>query len=289
MHVKNLAIRWHWLLAVAVMLYAITGSLQAAPDFPELTGRVVDQANLLSTEQESSLSQQLQAHEKKTTNQVVLVTLNSLQGYDIADFGYQLGRHWGIGQAEHDNGVLLVVAPNERKVRIEVGYGLESTLTDALSRQIIDRRILPRFRQKDYSGGIQEGVAAILGVLDGSVDVQQFQSSPSSKNVNFEYLFNVVIIIVILGQFLSQFMGTAASTGTVFGSSFGLGSWLGGSLLLGFMAALFASAFHLVSRLPGGRGGGGGGYGGYSGGSSGGGGFSGGGGSFGGGGASGGW
>lgn len=288
-----MAVRWHWLLAVAVMFYAVANILQAAPDFPELTGRVVDQASLLSAEDESRLSQQLQAHEDKTTNQIVVVTLKSLQGYDIADYGYQLGRHWGIGQAEHNNGVLLVVAPNDRKVRIEVGYGLEATLTDALSQQIIDQRIIPKFKQKDYVSGIQEGVNSILGVLDGSVDVAQFRHTPSSSDINPKLLFNVMIIIVILGQFLTRFMGIAASTATVFGSSFGLGSWLGGSMILGLMAAIFASAFHLVSRTSGEGGGGSGGndYGGYSsgGGSFGGGGFGGGGGSFGGGGASGGW
>jgi uncharacterized protein len=289
MRISGLPNRWLWLLAMTAMLYAVAGSVQAALDFPELTGRVVDGANLLSAEDESRITQLLKAHEEKTTNQVVVVTLRSLQGYDIADYGYQLGRHWGIGQAEQDNGVLLIVAPNERKVRIEVGYGLEATLTDALSKQIIDKRITPQFKKKDYPGGIQNGVGDILGVLDGSADVATLRQTLSSRNVEIENLFNLVIITIILGGVLAQFMGTLPSTATVFASTFGLGSWFGGSIILGLMAALFASVFHLLSRLSGS--GGGGGYGGGSSGgySGGGGGFSGGGGSFGGGGASGGW
>ncbi|HSH49628.1 MAG TPA: TPM domain-containing protein, partial [Halomonas sp.] len=102
-------------------------------DFPELTGRVVDRAELLDPATESRLSDMLAAHEKASTEQLVVVTLPNLQGASIEQYGYQLGRHWGIGQAEKDNGALLIVAPNERKVRIEVGYGLEGRLTDAQS------------------------------------------------------------------------------------------------------------------------------------------------------------
>jgi len=289
MRIRGVPNRWLWLLAMTAMLYAVASSVQAALDFPELTGRVVDGAKLLSAEDESRITQLLKVHEEKTTNQVVVVTLKSLQGYDIADYGYQLGRHWGIGQAEQDNGVLLIVAPNERKVRIEVGYGLEATLTDALSKQIIDKRITPQFKKKDYPGGIQNGVGDILGVLDGSADVATLRQTLSSRSDDIESLFNLLIITIILGGILAQFVGTLPSTAAVFAGTFGFGSWFGGSIILAFMAALFATAFHLLSRLSGS--GGGGGYGGGSSGgySSGGGGFSGGGGSFGGGGASGGW
>ena len=98
---------------------------------------------------------------------MVVVTLPSLQGFSIEDFGYQLGRHWGIGTKEKDNGVLLIVAPNERKVRIEVGRGLEPILTDAMSKIIIENSILPRFRVGDYAGGIKDGVRDIALVLTG--------------------------------------------------------------------------------------------------------------------------
>jgi uncharacterized protein len=142
----------------------------AAPTFPTLSGRVVDEAGIIPAAEAAEIVARLAALEAETTDQLVVVTLDSLQGYDIADYGYQLGRAWGIGQAGKDNGVLLIVAPNERKVRIEVGYGLEATLTDAISRVIIDNAILPRFRADDMAGGIVRGVDDIVQVLSGDAD-----------------------------------------------------------------------------------------------------------------------
>ncbi len=136
-----------------------------AQTFPALTGRVVDEARLLSPDRERQLTERLEALEAETTNQLVVVTVNDLQGYPIEDYGYQLGREWGIGQGETDNGVLLIVAPNERKVRIEVGYGLEPILTDALSARIIHEDILPDFRQAGFESGITRGVDAIINQL----------------------------------------------------------------------------------------------------------------------------
>lgn len=131
------------------------------PTFPALTGRVVDQAQLLSPEAETALTAKLEALERDTSDQLVVVTVDSLQDREIEEYGYQLGRAWGIGQAEDDNGVLLIVAPEERKVRIEVGYGLEPVLTDALSALIIHNEILPSFREGYFERGIQQGVDAI--------------------------------------------------------------------------------------------------------------------------------
>lgn len=139
----------------------------AAPNFPLLTGRVVDQASIIPDDLQTRITSKLEALEGKTTDQFVVVTLNSLEGYDIADYGYQLGRHWGIGQAAKNNGLLLIVAPNERAVRFEVGYGLEGTMTDALARVIIENAILPRFRADDMAGGIERGVDDAIQVLTG--------------------------------------------------------------------------------------------------------------------------
>src|ERR1700742_1165192 len=137
----------------------------AAPKFPALTGRVVDDANILSATTRADLDSKLAALERKTSRQLVVVTIPSLQGYEISDFGYQLGRAWGIGQAKLNNGVLLIVAPTEHKVRIEVGYGLEPIVTDALSSVIIQTEILPDFRKGDYNGGVEQGVAALIQQL----------------------------------------------------------------------------------------------------------------------------
>jgi uncharacterized protein len=139
----------------------------AEPTFPALTGRVVDDAQLLGADDEEQLTSDLKALEDKSSDQLVVVTVPSLQGHAIEDFGYQLGRHWGIGTKQLSNGVLLIVAPNEHKVRIEVGRGLEPTLTDALSKIIIENSILPRFRAGDFAGGIKDGVRDIVKVLTG--------------------------------------------------------------------------------------------------------------------------
>src|SRR5690554_5628493 len=116
----------------------------SAPEVPQLRGRVVDKAEMLSPATEAQLTQILLAHEQGSTEQVVVVTVPVLQGYTSEDYGYQLGRHWGIGQKGEDNGALLIVAKQERKIRIEVGYGLEGRLTDAASFTIINQIITPR-------------------------------------------------------------------------------------------------------------------------------------------------
>src|SRR5262249_16794747 len=118
----------------------------------------------------ADLTDKLAALEAKSTDQLVVVTLKSLQGTAIEDFGYQLGRRWQIGQKDKNNGVLLIVAPNEKQVRIEVGYGLEGTPTDAISRLIIENGILPRFRANDIPGGITRGVDDIISVLTGDAE-----------------------------------------------------------------------------------------------------------------------
>src|SRR5580704_17057106 len=137
----------------------------AAPSFPALTGRVVDNANILSGATKSDLDSKLAALEAKTSRQLVVVTIPSLQGYEISDYGYQLGRAWGIGQAKLNNGVLLIVAPTEHKVRIEVGYGLEPILTDALSEVIIQNAMLPNFRKGEYNTGVEQGADALIQQL----------------------------------------------------------------------------------------------------------------------------
>jgi uncharacterized protein len=160
------------LACLAALLFAFPA---AAQDFPKLSGRVVDAADLLSPETEAALTEKLKTLEDTTTRQLVVATIPDLQGYDIADYGYRLGRAWGLGQKDEDNGALLIVAPNERKVRIEVGYGLEGYLTDALSSVIINRQIVPRFREGDMEGGVVAGADAI---------VQQLSLPPEEARAN---------------------------------------------------------------------------------------------------------
>lgn len=239
----------------------------AEPDFPALTGRVVDDANLLSQADRAELVSDLKVLEDKSSDQVVVVTVPSLQGYPIEDFGYRLGRHWGIGTKELSNGVLLIVAPNERKVRIEVGRGLEPILTDALSKIIIETGILPRFRAGDFPGGIKFGVRDITLALTGdAVELERrAKARPDADSQSVDWVLVVFWILLILWLVWSFWRTTQPGyragrhSGPVFLPGPG---WGGGS-----------------NRNGGWSGGGG----------SGGGGFSGGGGGFGGGGASGGW
>ncbi|MDO5046863.1 TPM domain-containing protein, partial [Campylobacter sp.] len=130
---------------ILIILFTFLSLFSGEISFPQLTGRVVDEANILSQAARENLTKILANHENNTTNQVVVITLNSLQGKDISSYSLELGRHWAIGQKDKDNGVLLVVAPNEKEVRIEVGYGLEGVLTDAISNEIIQRVIIPKF------------------------------------------------------------------------------------------------------------------------------------------------
>ncbi|MGE3147843.1 MAG: YgcG family protein [Pseudorhodoplanes sp.] len=139
----------------------------AALDFPSLDGRVVDQAGILDGVTRVRLSEKLAAQESRTTQQIVVATVSSLQGDTIENYANLLFRHWRLGQKDANNGVLLLVAPHERKVRIEVGYGLEGALTDAMSKHIIESAILPAFKAGDFGRGIESGVARILDVLEG--------------------------------------------------------------------------------------------------------------------------
>ena len=134
----------------------------AAQTFPPLTGRVVDQAHLLTPAQIADLTGKSEALEAQSRRQLVIATVNSLEGDSIEDYGYRLGRAWGIGQKGKDNGVILLVAPNERKARIEVGYGATVFLTDAMSSIIIRNSMVPRFKAGDYGGGIVAGADAII-------------------------------------------------------------------------------------------------------------------------------
>jgi len=155
-----------FVLAVALML-TLAASAFGEIAFPGLTGRVVDQAALLSAAQRAELESDLAAYETKTTDQIVVVTTKTLQGYPIEDFALALGRKWGIGQKNKDNGILIIVAPTERKVRIEVGRKLEPLLPDGRAGTIIRQTILPAFRRGDFAGGIRAGVQEVRAVLEG--------------------------------------------------------------------------------------------------------------------------
>jgi uncharacterized protein len=156
--------------AVFAVLFAFVMPAAAAPNYPELTGRIVDNANLLKPEDKAAIEAELKSLEGTSTDQVAVVTVNSLDGYAIEDYGIGLARKWAIGQKDKDNGIVLIVAPNERKVRIEVGRRLEPMMTDTMSEIIIQNAILSKFRRGDFSGGIRDGVRDIKAVLLGDAE-----------------------------------------------------------------------------------------------------------------------
>src|SRR5580704_8621244 len=165
-------------LAVLALLAALT-LVAAAQTFPPLTGRVVDEAGVLDPPVRAAIDSDLADLETRTTDQLVVVTVRSLQGLTIEDYGVRLGRQWGIGQKDKNNGALLIVAPKDRKVRIEVGYGLEGVLTDAQTKLIIENTIIPRFRANDMAGGIARGVDEIVRLLDGDAATWQGHAAPA--------------------------------------------------------------------------------------------------------------
>lgn len=252
---------------VLVLGWPLATLAQTALKFPALTGHVVDQAGILDAVAKSRLDLKLTAHEQKTSDQVVIATVPSLQGTSVEDFANQLFRHWKLGQAKTNNGVLVLVAPNERKVRIEVGYGLEGSLTDAISKMIVQAAIAPKFKAGDYGAGLEAGVEAITATLTGDTEWQdrvKLRNSPPEDG--YEPL--VIIFVFVMIVIIFNMMATRARQG-------------------GNGRAHRRRSGDWIVMSPGGWGGGGGSS--WGGGSSSGGGFSGGGGSSGGGGASGDW
>ncbi len=251
---------------LVVLLLVLPADAQSRLVFPALTGRVVDQADLLDAATEQALTQKLAALEASSSDQLVVVTVPNLQDREIEEYGYQLGRAWGIGQKEGDNGALLIVAPNERRVRIEVGYGLEPILTDAFSSMVIRNDILPAFRDGDYQAGIVRGVDALITQLQ--LDPAEAQARAAALAQEEDNDAAPLLPILIIGAIFLLFLIVAVASGA-------RGRRHGGDSVTPILLWAASEALRNAGR------GGGSGFGG--------GGFGGGGGSFGGGGASGGW
>jgi uncharacterized protein len=255
-----------WPRALIVLFVAAlwAAAALAAPGFPPLTGRVVDQAKILSRVTIADLERKLADLEQKSGIQLVVATVPSLGGEEIEPYANELFRAWKLGEAKQNNGVLLLIAPNQRRVRIEVGYGLEGTLTDAVSSIIISNAIAPRFKAGDFNGGVTRGVDDIITAL--TTDSAEWKPKPTDMRAEHDASLLDTLAPFLIFLFIMFVISRISrrSGGNVIFIPMGTGGFGGG----GF------------------RGGGGFGGGGFSGG---GGGFSGGGGSSGGGGASGGW
>ncbi|MCO5090552.1 TPM domain-containing protein [Bosea sp. (in: a-proteobacteria)] len=261
--------------AAACLALVWTGlALAAEPSWPALTGRVVDGANLIAPDVRQRIEDKLKAHEDKTSDQVVVATVPSLQDVTIEDFANGLFRHWQLGQNGKNNGALLIVAPKERKVRIEVGYGLEGALTDALSKVIVTTAIAPKFKTGDFTGGIEAGVDAILTILAGDAEEWQRRAEVRSDESALGEDIAVIIAMVLIFLFVVAFLRGLRQQGGARRHRLRNGRWV---------SLPQSTSWSTGSSSSSGWSSGGGGW------SSGGGGFSGGGGSSGGGGASGDW
>jgi uncharacterized protein len=196
-------------LALALLTFVLLTLACAALTFPPLSGRIVDQADIIPAATELEIEPKLRELEDKSGIQLVVATVKSLEGGDIETYANQLFRTWKLGEAKNNNGVLLLVAPNERKVRIEVGYGLEGTLTDALSSVIISNAITPRFKSGDFGGGITRGVEDIITVL--TTDASEWAKRPSLRasqdNVLDPY---IPIAIFVIFLFVMIYLNSSA-------------------------------------------------------------------------------
>jgi uncharacterized protein len=292
-------------LCVLAVLFVLFPFAATAKDIPALTGRVVDQANLLTVDQKQRIETKLAAFEKETGDQVAVLTVDSLDGEAIEDYANKVGRAWALGQKGKDNGAILLVSKQDRKMRVEVGYGLEPVLTDLQTNVIQNEVIIPYFKKGDFGGGIEAGVDALLSTIQG----KPFQPAPDSAaqpvrgkgGPDFGFLFFALFILVPFSLSAARsrswflyllLMPVYFFLGTLVNVTVGL-------VALGVWGVLFPILRTVLPQSVGGGRGGpggwfmggpgfGGGGGGWSGGG-GGGGFSGGGGSFGGGGSSSSW
>lgn len=245
--------------AVVFLLSAIIAATTFAVQLPRPDGFVNDYCNILSPQQNKSLEDQLSLFEKETKIEISVAVVKSLEGEEVEEYAVDLFKSWGIGKKNSDNGVLLLVAPNERKMRIEVGYGLEQKLTDAYASRIIREQITPKFKEGRMDAGIILGTKAIIGVVRGEKmqisnqdsDVSFFDKLVSSRTF---WIVVVIIGILIIVVFVAAFGDGYSGGGSSGGSYYGGGFFSGGSS---------------------GSSGGGGSFGGFGGGSSGGGGASG--------------
>lgn len=289
-------------LIIATLLFFLAVDMAAALDVPPLKGRVNDYGGILSTATISQLDLILEELETNDSTQLVILTIPSLKGDNLERFSLNVAEKWGIGQKGKDNGALLVISRDDRKLRIEVGHGLEGTLTDLISGQIIRKTIVPRFRQGSFNQGVIDGVGAIIAVVKGEFQADtDLTSDKSNKNFDLGGLITMAIFIsFFIGSVFRKNKPLAAGIGGVVMPLIGLlffgltGLTLLALVFIGILGGIIASAMASSSGtgshqrtigggFPGDRGGR---FGGSSGGF---GGFGGGGGGFGGGGASGGW
>jgi uncharacterized protein len=276
---------WPRVLLLVCALFA-PGLAAADVAVPPLKARVTDLTATLSSQQQAALEQKLAAFEARKGSQIGVLIVPTTQPETVDQYAVRVEETWKLGRKGVDDGVLLVVAKNDRKLRIEVGYGLEGVLNDATAKRIIEEEITPRFKQGDFYAGIDAGVGRIIKVIDGEpLPPPKSRESPGSGLDFNSLLFIGFILVFVVGSILRAIFGRFLGAGIVAAIA-GFIAWtIGGALLIGIVVAVIA---FIISLLGGTRGGGWS-PGGFGGGGFGGGGFSGGGGGSGGGGAGGSW
>lgn len=220
------------LLASLLLVLGLAAGAEAAVNPPPLTGRVVDAAGVLPAEKVREIEAMLAAHEAKTTEQVVVATVPSLDGNDIETYANETFRIWKLGQKDKNNGVLFLIAPNEREMRIEVGYGLEGTLTDAISSQIIRNIVTPYFKAGNLPGGVAAGTEAILKVLGGEALPEAQAQNDWENAIPFIVFFLIWLFFVAnarrRGRGGGMWWGGGGFGGGGFGGGGGGGGFSGG-------------------------------------------------------------
>jgi len=272
---------------VALLALLLGGAAQAEVAVPPLVRRVTDLTATLDAQQTQTLEARLAAFEAKKGAQLAVLIVPSTQPETIEQFGIRVAEAWKLGRKGVDDGALLLVAKNDRTLRIEVGYGLEGVLNDATAKRIVDEIIVPHFKRGEFYPGIESGTAAMLRVVDGESLPPPKRAAASGK-YDIESLFFIAFgLVVVVGGMLRALLGRFPAALLMGGALGGLAWLMVAPLLVALLVGFMAFVFVLLGGS--GRGYGGGGVGGTSGGGFGGGGFSGGGGGFGGGGASGRW
>ena len=260
-------------LRCLVLLMLALPCLSAADDtaIPYLSGRVVDQAELLSTPARSRIANMLQAHERATGNQIAVLTINGIGGESIEDFAVQVFESWKLGSREKNNGVLIVVAPQEHRMRIEVGYGLEGTLTDVLADRIIRNLMTPRFREGNYDVGVEAGATAVIQILEGrqpeAADADWAAPAAPASGFHVEAAPMPLAVRILISLFVFGIIGLFTFIGLVTPGSMGwflyfflIPFWsmfplaIFGSnaalIIIGIYASLYPIAKILLARLP---------------------------------------
>ena len=283
---------------IQLLLALLLPLCAAAADVPPLKARVTDLTATLNAQQSAALEQTLAEFEARKGAQIAVLLVPTSQPETIEQYGVRVFESWKLGRKGVDDGVLLVIAKDDRKLHIEVGYGLEGILPDAIAKRIIEDDIVPRFKQGDFYGGIRAGVDRIMRVVEGEkLPPPIARTHPQAQGFDASWIVPAFMLLVFAGGILNAIFGRVAGSGTV-AAIFGIIGWaVSGALVIAVVVAVLAFIASLVLGAmrggsgwsSGGFGGGSWGGGGFGGGGFGGGGFSGGGGGSGGGGASGGW